>query len=215
MINPHRRLFRKTAFNLGLSVRVKSGGSWKTRPKADILAEYDKKVAQTKLARGSAPDPCLPSLSSIQSASLSEAVAADLEATGNITDFRKLARAFGLVTHFQNSDGQWCVKPRADILKECRKCNVEASMFASGHVLALGRDGIRALAAELRVNRYQANTDGSGRNTWRCVADLREDCKKALFNALLPQKKPLPSLFERQRQNWQVPGNERNDVSVS
>ena len=88
-------------------------------------------------------------------------------------------------------------------------------MFASGHVLALGRDGIRALAAELRVSRYQANADGSGRNTWRCVADLREDCKKALFNALLPQKKPLPSLFERQRQNWQVPGNERNDVSVS
>ena len=153
--------------------------------------------------------------SSIQGAFLSEAVVAELEATGNINDFRKRAREFGLVTSFRNVEGQWRVRARADILEECRKCNAEASMFACSHVEALGRDGIRALAAELGVNRYKALVKGSGRNTWRCVADLRGDCKKALFKALLPQKKPLPSLFERQRQNWQVPGNERKDVSVS
>ena len=63
LINPHRRLFRKTAANMGLTVRVKSGGSWKTRSKTDILNDYMKKVGELQLSSGSAPDPLSPSAS--------------------------------------------------------------------------------------------------------------------------------------------------------
>ena len=51
------------ASNMGLTVRVKSDGSWKTRPKPDILEDYNKKVAESQLASGSAPDSFSPSAS--------------------------------------------------------------------------------------------------------------------------------------------------------
>ena len=60
-------------------------------------------------------------VSSIQGALLSDVVVAELEATRNVNDFRKRARALGVSTQYKNSDGQWRDRARADILDECRR----------------------------------------------------------------------------------------------
>ena len=52
---------------------------------------------------------------------LSEAAVAELEATRNINDFRKRVRELGLVRQYQNSDGRWCNRSKADNLESCRR----------------------------------------------------------------------------------------------
>ena len=143
-------------------------------------------------------------VASIQGALLSDADLTRLKATRNIDDFRKLARDLGLVTRRQ---GRHVAKE--DILDECRRRLCDPSTFASGHVE--GRDAIRARAAELGVKRYKEKVKGSSRSTWRSTAELQAEIIKAEAR----EKKPLLSLFERQRQNQQVPGTEPNHVSVS
>ena len=188
-------LFRKTAKELGLTVRVKlfDGKKYIPRPKADIVEDYRQLLAESQRSGGSACSASTLALGhgvSLSAAScpsstslgapraVSCEVAAVTLASGRVASQSRSASSAGRAT--AGGDGSF----------------IEAEVQR--------RDALRARAGELGVKRYRAS-DTTGRTIWRKSADLVADCNTVIQ---LAKKRSLPSLFGRQLKSRQAPDSE-------